>query len=85
MSQHAIRREYIDIRVSGNQLTISRSAVAHRELRDRFIATCNGKHPWLTKPFVRTVRIIEHLDAATSGIIAKEYVIRMPGSGQYRL
>jgi hypothetical protein len=39
-----------------------------RELRDQFSAARNGKPPWSTKPFIRTVCQFEQHDVITSGI-----------------
>jgi len=49
-----------------------------RELRNEFIAARNGKPPWLTKAFVRTVREIEHHDVVSSGIFADEFPDKRP-------
>jgi len=49
-----------------------------RELRNEFIAPRNGKPPWSTKAFVRTVREIEHHDVVSSGIFADEFPDKRP-------
>jgi hypothetical protein len=33
----------------------------------------NGKHPWLTKAFVHTVREIKHHDVVSAGILGAEF------------
>jgi hypothetical protein len=49
------------------------TAGACTELRDQFIAACNGKPSCSTKGLVRTVSEIEHHDVAGSGIFADEF------------
>jgi len=49
-----------------------------RELRNEFIAARNGKPPWSTKAFVRTVCEIEHHDVVSSGIFADEFPDKRP-------
>ena len=49
-----------------------------REQRNEFIAARNGKPPWSTKAFVRTVREIEHHDVVSSGIFADEFPDKRP-------
>jgi len=51
---------------------IYHAAGVRRELCDQFLAARNGKPPWLTKAFVRTVREIEHHDDVSSGIFVDE-------------
>jgi len=58
---------------------ILNTAGVQRELRDQFIATRNGKPPWLTKAFVCKVREIEHHHAVSSGIYADELSDKNPG------
>jgi hypothetical protein len=50
----------------------------HRELRIEFIAARNGKPPWSTKAFVRTVRKIEHHHIVSCGIFADEFPDKRP-------
>ena len=76
--QHAVGCEYLHTAVSSRQLTIYQIAGVCRELRDQFIAARNGKHPWSTKAFVRTVREIEHHDVVSSGIFADEFPEKHP-------
>ena len=45
---------------------------------NEFIAARNGKPPWSTKAFVRTVRKIEHHDVVSSGIFADEFPDKHP-------
>ena len=71
--QHAIGCEYIHIEAEGGQLTVKHTAGVRRELRNKFIAACNGKPPWSTEAYVRTVREIEHHDIGSSGIFADEF------------
>jgi len=42
-------------------------------LRDQVIAAPNGKPPWSTKAFIRTVHELEHHDVARSGIFTGEF------------
>jgi hypothetical protein len=63
---------------NGGQLTVSRTAGVHRQLRNEFIAACNGKPPWSTKAFFHTVREIEHHDVGSSGIFADEFPDKCP-------
>ena len=76
--QHAIGCESIDICVDDSQLRIKRTAGIRRELRDQFIASRNGKSPWSTKAFVRTVRKIEHHDVVSSGNFADKLRDKRP-------
>jgi len=73
MTQHAVRCEYIRTGINGRQLTVYHAAGVCRELCDQFIATHNGKPPWSTKVFIRTVHKIKHHDVVYSGIIAAEF------------
>jgi len=79
--QRTIGCEYSRIVVYGSQLIIYPAAGVHGELRDQFIATRNGKPPWSTKAFVRTVCGIKHSDAFGSGISAYEFRDRNPREG----
>jgi hypothetical protein len=45
----------------------------HRELHDQFIAACNGKPPWWTKAFIRTVRDIKPHEVVSDEIFADEF------------
>jgi len=47
-------------------------------LRNKFIAARNGKPPWSTKAFVRTVREVEHHDVVSSGIFPDEFADKHP-------
>jgi hypothetical protein len=76
--QHAVGCEYIHSGVNGRQLTIYHTAGVCRELRDQFIAARNGKPPWSTKAFVRTVHEIEQHDVVSSGIFADEFPDKHP-------
>jgi len=78
MKQHEIRCESIHIRVNDGQPRRYCTAGVHRELREQFIASRNGKSPWSTKEFVRTVRKIEHHDVVTSGIFVDEFRDKRP-------
>jgi len=76
--QHAVGCEYIHIDAIGSQLTVKCTVGVRRELRNEFIAACNGKPPWSTKAFVRTVREIEHHDVVSSGIFPDELPDKRP-------
>ena len=71
--QPAIRCESIHICVDDGQLRLLRTAGVCRELRDWFITSRNGKSPWSTKAFNRTVREIEHHHVVSCGIFADEF------------
>jgi len=64
--------------VNSHHLTIKRKAGVHRALHDQFIATRNGKPPWLTQTFVRTLHEIDHHDVVSSGIIADKFPGKLP-------
>ena len=64
--------------VNSHQLTIKRKVGVHRALHDQFIATRNGKPPWLTLSFVRTLCEIDHHDVVSSGIIADKIPGKLP-------
>jgi len=49
-----------------------------RELGNEFVAARNGKPPWSTTAFVRTVREIEHHDVVSSGMFADEFPDKHP-------
>jgi hypothetical protein len=49
-----------------------------KELRNEFIGAHNGKPPWSTKAFVRTVREIEHHNVVSSGIFQDEFPDKRP-------
>ena len=76
--QHAIGCESIHICVDDSQLRMGQTAGVYRELRDQCIASRNGKPPWSTKAFVRTVHEIEHHDVISSGIFADEFRYKRP-------
>ena len=76
--QHAIGCEYVQIMVYVCQLSAWRTAGIRRELRDQYLAACNGKPPWSTKALVCTVREIEHHDVISSGIFADEFGDKRP-------
>jgi len=76
--QHAIGCESIHIDVDDDQLTVQCTAGVGRELRDQFIAARNGKPPWSSKAFVRTVREIDHYDVVNSGLFADEFGDKWP-------
>jgi len=71
--QHAIRCMCSRIEVHGCQLMISHPAGEQGALHDQLIAACNGKPPWLTKAFGRTVCEMEHSDVVSSEIIADQF------------
>jgi len=70
--------EYSRIKADRSQLIIHHAASVCRELCDQFIAARNGKPPWLTKAFVRTVHGIEHHDVVSSGIFAEQFSDKNP-------
>ena len=70
--------EYIHIDPISGRLTVLRTAGVCIELRTKFIAACNGKPPWSTKAFARTVREIEHHDVVSSGIFGDEFPDKRP-------
>jgi len=76
--QHVIGYEYIHIVVESHQLTISHTAGVCRELRDQFIASHNGKYPWLARIFFCTLCVVEHHDVVSSGILTHEFQDRCP-------
>jgi hypothetical protein len=82
--QHTIRCKSIHISVDSGQLRIYHTAGVHRELHDRFIASCNSKPPSLTKAFVCTIREIEHHDVVSSGILANEFCDEPPWAWTYQ-
>ena len=47
-------------------------------LCNEFIAARNGKPPWSTQAFVRTVHEIEHHDVVSSGMFADELPDKHP-------
>jgi hypothetical protein len=71
--QHAVGCESIHIEAIGGQCTVKCTAGIRRELRNEFIAACDGKPPWSTKAFVRTVRELEHHNVISCGIFAAEF------------
>jgi len=60
MMHHGLHSEYIQITVHGGQLMIYCAARMWREPRDYFLTSRNGKPPWSTVAFIRTVCKIEH-------------------------
>ena len=76
--QHAVGSEYIHMEANSGQLTVSRTAGVRRELHNECIAARNGKPPWSTKVFVRTVCDIEHHDVVISGIFPDESPHKCP-------
>ena len=64
--------------VNGGYLTAYHTVGVRRVLCDQFIATRNGKLPWSTKEFVRTVCEIEHHDVGSSRIFADEFHDKHP-------
>jgi hypothetical protein len=48
------------------------------ELCNKFIASHNGKPPWLRKPCVRRVREIEHYYVVSSGILGDKFPDKRP-------
>jgi hypothetical protein len=67
-NQHPIGCEYIYITVNDGQQTVWYTVGIRKELRDQCIAAHNGKCPWSTKSFTRTVLEIEHRDVISCGI-----------------
>jgi len=61
-THHAVACDYIYNEVNGRQLTAYCIAGVSWELHTQFIAARDGKPPWSTKEFVRTVREMEHHD-----------------------
>ena len=47
-------------------------------MRDQFRAARNGKPPWATKAFVRTVCEIEHHDAVSTGDLVDKFSDKNP-------
>jgi len=45
---------------------------------DQFLAALDGKPPWSTKAFVRTVCEIEHHNVGNSGILEDEFSDKNP-------
>jgi len=76
--QHAVRCEYILIEANGGKLTVYPTAGVRRELHNEFIAAHNGKPPWSTKAFVRTVCETEHHAVVSSGIFADKFPDKRP-------
>jgi len=76
--QHAVGCEYIHIDAISGQLTVECTAGVCRELRNEFIAACNGKPPWSTKACVRTIREILNHDGVCAGIFADEFPDKRP-------
>ena len=77
-TQHAIGCEYLNIDLEAGQLKIQCTAGVRSELRDQFLATCNGKPPCSKNAFIHTVREITHRDAFSGGIFADEFRYRDP-------
>ena len=79
MKQHPIRGKCSWNEVHGRQLMIWHTAGAPRELHDQVRAASDGKPPWPTKAFVRTVRTIKHHEVVSSAISADEFSDKNPG------
>jgi len=71
-NMHGIGCEYSCLEVDSYLLTIYYTAGAHQELRDQFIAACNGKRPLSTKACVPAVCKIEGHDVVSFEIVANE-------------
>ena len=69
---------YIHIVVNSRQLIVWHTTGVCRQLRDQFLAACNGKPLWSTKAFVHAVREIEHHDVVSSGIFGDEFPDKNP-------
>jgi len=76
--QHAVGCDYIHMEANGGQLTVSHTAGVRGELRNEFFAARNRKPPWSTKPFVCTVREIEHHDVVSFPIFAGGFPDKHP-------
>ena len=76
--QHVVGCECIHIEAIGGELTVSHTAVVHRELRNEFITAHNGKPLWSTKAFVGTVPEIQYHDVVSSGIFADQFPYKHP-------
>ena len=68
--QHDIGCQFIHSEADSRKLSIYYTAGVRRQLRNQFIAACNGEYLWLTKGFASTVHKIEHLDVVSSGLFA---------------
>jgi len=78
MKQSAIGYDYIHTMANGGQLTVWHTAGVHRELRDKFITSWNGKAPWSTKAFLSTFHEINYHDVLSSGIFAHKFCDQCP-------
>jgi hypothetical protein len=68
-----ITDKYLLLVIPGYIDTANGEPLTCRELHDRFIISCNGKLPWSTMEFIRTVREIEHHDVVSRSIFAVEF------------
>jgi len=69
---------YLHISVNGLQQTIVCTAAIQWEVRDQFIAACNGIPQWSTKEFVYAVREIEHDEVVSAGIFEDQFRDKHP-------
>jgi len=81
-TQHAVGCEYIQTVVNGHQLTLYQVVGVHRELRDHFIAACNGKPPWSTKAFSAQSAKSNIIMASALGFQQTNFVLKISRSGQ---
>jgi len=58
----------VSIVVDRPQLMTEHAAGVRGELCDQFITACNGKPPWLSEQFPRTVLKIKQHDFLSTGI-----------------
>jgi hypothetical protein len=66
MKRHAVRCEYMHIKVNGRQITIHRTGGVHSEPGDESIAARHSTSPCCTKGYVHTVQEVEHHDVICS-------------------
>jgi len=74
----AIGCEYSRIEVDAGQPLIYHQVGVLRELRDHIIPARDGKPPWSTIAFGRTVHEIEHHDVISSGIFGDKFITKNP-------
>jgi len=70
--------QYIHIVVNGRQLTLKHTLGIHKGSQDQLFTAQNGKHPRLTKAFVRTVSDIQHHDVVRSGNSTDQFYDKYP-------
>jgi len=64
--------------VNCHQVTVEYTVGVDRGLRDKFIAACNGKPPWLTTALLHTVSEIKHHDVVFSGSFMDQFPEKHP-------